>query len=70
MSDVTSTGVALTGYGKTCRKDVLGGVLVPVVRVPQAGHVQWRVPRLKPVSGCPHAEQVFEDGYQRSITIR
>ena len=39
-------------------------------RVPQAGHVQWRVPRLKPVRRCPHAEQVFELGYQRSITIR
>jgi hypothetical protein len=28
MSDVTSTGIAPKGYGKTCRKDVLGGVHV------------------------------------------
>jgi len=41
MADVTSTGIALSGYGKTCRKDVLGGVLVPVVAlVPQTGHAQ------------------------------
>ena len=31
MADVTSAGIALSGYGKTCRKDVLGDVLVPVV---------------------------------------
>jgi hypothetical protein len=32
MSDVTSTGIATSGgYGKTCRKDVLRGVVVPVV---------------------------------------
>ena len=33
MSYVSSAGIArgAPGYGKTCRKDVLGGVDVPVV---------------------------------------
>jgi hypothetical protein len=41
-------------------------------RVPQDGHVQCRVFRLSSASRCPHAEQVFEDGYQRlgATTVR
>ncbi len=34
-------------------------------RVPQDGHVQCRVDRLSSASRCPHAEQVFDEGYQR-----
>jgi hypothetical protein len=39
-------------------------------RVPQDGHGHVRVLRFSSVSRCPHAEQVFELGYHRSITIR
>ena len=59
MSDVSSAGIApgVRDYGKTCRKDVLGGVDVPVV--PGAagrGIVQCRVDRGRSASRCPHAE--------------
>jgi hypothetical protein len=69
VSDVAS-GIALTGYGRTCRKDVLGRVLVLGVPCATAGHVPWRVPRLSSTSGCPQAEHVLLEGYQRAITIR
>ena len=36
----------------------------------QEGHVQCRVPRLSSASMCPQTEQVFDDGYHLSITIR
>src|SRR2546423_14315589 len=39
-------------------------------RVPQDGHCHVLVLRLSSASRCPHAEQVFELGYHRSITIR
>ena len=37
-------------------------------RARQIGHVQCRVLKDSPASRCPHAEQVLDDGYQRSIT--
>jgi hypothetical protein len=37
-------------------------------RARQEGHVQCLVDRLSWASTCPHAEQVFELGYQRPIT--
>ena len=59
MSDISSAGIApkIRDYGKTCRKDVLGGVDVPVV--PGAavrGIVQCRVDRGSSASRWPHAE--------------
>ena len=41
-------------------------------RAPQDGHCHVRVLRLRSASRCPHAEQVFELGYQRStaMTVR
>ena len=39
-------------------------------RVRQDGHVQYLVFKLSSASRCPHAEHVFELGYQRPITIR
>jgi len=39
-------------------------------RVPQDGHVQWRVPKVSVASKCPHAEQVLDEGYQRSTPPR
>src|SRR5690349_6965391 len=39
-------------------------------RVPQDGHCHVLVLRLSSASRYPHAEQVFELGYHRSITIR
>jgi hypothetical protein len=38
-------------------------------RVPQDGQCHVRVFRDNSASRCPHAEQVLDDGYQRSITI-
>ena len=38
-------------------------------RVPQDGHVQCLVARLRSASKCPHAEHVLDDGYQRSMTV-
>src|SRR5437867_10824497 len=37
-------------------------------RVRQPGQVQARVDSFTSASRCPHAEHVFELGYQRSIT--
>src|SRR5215472_9582805 len=37
-------------------------------RVRHRGHVQCLVDRLSSASRCPHAEQVLDDGYQRSMT--
>jgi len=41
-------------------------------QVPQDGHCHVLVLRLSSASRCPHAEQVFELGYQRSTatTVR
>ena len=58
------------GLRKTCRKDVLGGVDVPVVPGAADGHLQRLADRLRSASRCPHAEQVLDEGYQRLITTR
>jgi hypothetical protein len=39
-------------------------------RAPQDGHLQCLVDRLRLASRCPHAEQVLDEGYQRSMTTR
>src|SRR5689334_12590394 len=39
-------------------------------RAPQDGHVHCLVDRLRPASRCPHAEQVLDEGYQRSMATR
>ena len=70
MSDASSAGIArgAPGCGKTCRNDVRGRVDVPVVpgaagrARPAAGG------KAQPGEQWPHAEQVFELGYQWSMT--
>jgi hypothetical protein len=39
-------------------------------QVPQDGHLQCLVDRLRSTSRCPHAEQVLLEGYQRSMMTR
>ena len=70
MSDISSAGITrgTPGYGKTCRKDVLGGVEVPVMPGAAAGARPAACPRLSSASRYPHAEQVFELGYHLSST--
>ena len=72
MSYISSAGITrgTPGYGKTCRKDVLGGVDVPVMPGAAAGARPVPGGRLSSASRCPHAEQVLEDGYHRSSTTR
>ena len=70
MSDIASAGIA-RGTRVTARpaaRMFWAALISRSCRARQDGHVQCLVERLSSASRCPHAEQVLDDGYQRSIT--
>ena len=64
VSDISSAGITrgTPGYGKTCRKNVLRGVDVPVVPGAAGRARPCRVFRLSEASRCPHDRAGLADG--------
>ena len=78
MSDASSAGIArgAPGYGTTCRKDVLGGVEVPVVpgaagraRPVPGGQAQLRQPVPAPRAGLGRGVPAVDDDQAAAVPL-